>query len=605
MSTQFVQLGIPRNPEFVPVAVSWEQGTAPAGNRLDIFGVGTDTGLYMARPRNTVVSISDIHIGNNTTTCWYNKDFHEPYLNSILEYVISKKDDIKELIILGDLFDLWAYPPDTEPPSVEDIIGANLKILGEGGMLDKVVTALEGRVSYLNGNHDITVTQQDLDKITKSNANGYKITKRDDTYTVGRCFFTHGHLFTIFNAPDPVNRVPIGYFVTRLISYYVQQTAWKDGPAWTRPGYGAPGLMRIIFSTAFGPALKFYDELYRKKEFGPSIVKAFIDMWVNVTDFANSKSGVFVMRNPYPTGPTFLTIDQVLNAYANKEYPNGTTNLFSYWVKNHGVEYVQNSVWTDGTARNMSWFTQQQALSPSYLQNQWEYSSIGLTVTGHTHWPTSGVAALVNDVNGGFECFPKPGVVTTGQKDRYTFVEVKNVDSSPTPTIYEITRSLLGAYECKAASYLPKGEMVHGTYDASVYVIVINNSNDAVRLPPTYIPRIISGKWVIEPAKEILHPGGRSGFWLQNKPEAGAEGSVEYEIKRLGGSDTSNITLGFGCPYGGGNPRIQNYVSVTGSGSSRVSYMSKVSDQPLKINEVSTHGNPLSIYFIIHNSPPT
>ena len=38
---------------------------------------------------NTVV-ISDVHIGNNYKTCWYQKAVHEPYLTAVLDGVIDR-----------------------------------------------------------------------------------------------------------------------------------------------------------------------------------------------------------------------------------------------------------------------------------------------------------------------------------------------------------------------------------------------------------------------------------------------------------------------------------------------------------------------------------
>ena len=59
-------------------------------------------------PSRTVV-LSDVHIGTNARTCWYQRAVHEPYLASVLDYVIAHADvadqPVSELVILGDLFD--------------------------------------------------------------------------------------------------------------------------------------------------------------------------------------------------------------------------------------------------------------------------------------------------------------------------------------------------------------------------------------------------------------------------------------------------------------------------------------------------------------------
>jgi hypothetical protein len=40
-------------------------------------------------PKNKIIVLSDIHISTNEPTNWYQKDFHEPYLSAILDYVIA------------------------------------------------------------------------------------------------------------------------------------------------------------------------------------------------------------------------------------------------------------------------------------------------------------------------------------------------------------------------------------------------------------------------------------------------------------------------------------------------------------------------------------
>jgi hypothetical protein len=46
--------------------------------------------------KNKIVVLSDVHIGTNVPTNWYQKSFHEPYLSAILDYVIDNADSIQE-----------------------------------------------------------------------------------------------------------------------------------------------------------------------------------------------------------------------------------------------------------------------------------------------------------------------------------------------------------------------------------------------------------------------------------------------------------------------------------------------------------------------------
>lgn len=76
-------------------------------------------------PKNKIIVLSDIHISTNEPTNWYQKNIHEPYLSAILDYVIRESNSIQELILLGDIFDSWTYPPDRQPPTFTDFLKAN------------------------------------------------------------------------------------------------------------------------------------------------------------------------------------------------------------------------------------------------------------------------------------------------------------------------------------------------------------------------------------------------------------------------------------------------------------------------------------------------
>ncbi|MEQ9094357.1 MAG: hypothetical protein RLN63_09635, partial [Miltoncostaeaceae bacterium] len=72
----------------------------------------------MAAPKSLAVVLSDVHIGNGAPTAWYQPAVHDPYLVRALDWAIEIKDSIRELILLGDLVDLWTYPPGVRPPSM-------------------------------------------------------------------------------------------------------------------------------------------------------------------------------------------------------------------------------------------------------------------------------------------------------------------------------------------------------------------------------------------------------------------------------------------------------------------------------------------------------
>jgi UDP-2,3-diacylglucosamine pyrophosphatase LpxH len=198
-------------------------------------------------PKNKIVVLSDIHISTNIPTSWYQKNFHEPYLEAILDYVIRESDSIQELILLGDIFDFWTYPPNHQPPEFAAILKANPNIFGANGKLSQTLTALKGKVTYVNGNHDMNVTQNDLHQI--QNSSNYQIKYSPDPIyyiqTAGekKIAFTHGHIFTMFNAPyldTEISPLPLGYFITRSVAYMLNKTLEPGQTVADLPGQGAP-----------------------------------------------------------------------------------------------------------------------------------------------------------------------------------------------------------------------------------------------------------------------------------------------------------------------------------------------------------------------------
>ena len=80
-----------------------------------------------------------------------------------------------------------------------------------------MLSALKGRVTYIPGNHDMGVTQRDLDFLVSRE--GYRIQVRDEEAYFPlapdrRLACSHGHRWTMFNAPDlstPLAPLPPSY----------------------------------------------------------------------------------------------------------------------------------------------------------------------------------------------------------------------------------------------------------------------------------------------------------------------------------------------------------------------------------------------------------
>ncbi|HOX46217.1 MAG TPA: metallophosphoesterase [Myxococcota bacterium] len=177
---------------------------------------------------NKMVFISDVHIGlRRHRSEWFGKEHVKP-LCDFLGWVSTRGDEVKDLVILGDFFDNWVCPAGAVPPTIADIIGAapNRPIWA---MLHRCLRNLT-HVYYVKGNHDMDTTQADLDLLADPRSG--KAPQLINSYLDGVLVGEHGHAEAMFNAPDrvhdPVNGVPLGYFITRVLA---KTTQAADCPA--------------------------------------------------------------------------------------------------------------------------------------------------------------------------------------------------------------------------------------------------------------------------------------------------------------------------------------------------------------------------------------
>lgn len=177
-----------------------------------------------------LIFLSDLHIGTGARTNWYQPALHEPLLLAALDWVCAQAAGIAELVVLGDCFDQWTYPPDVRPPSIADIVAQNPRVLGPGGALARVLTALDGRVTYLNGNHDMLASAADIAAISDAAGRSMRVVT-DFPYLPaagqGQVACAHGQQFSILNAGDwgamPASGLPVGYFITRVAALWSEQ----------------------------------------------------------------------------------------------------------------------------------------------------------------------------------------------------------------------------------------------------------------------------------------------------------------------------------------------------------------------------------------------
>jgi UDP-2,3-diacylglucosamine pyrophosphatase LpxH len=166
-------------------------------------------------PRTKRVFISDIHQNAKKAYedgfSWYVPNSHGPRLLQFLEKeILAKARRIKDLVLLGDIFDGWVWPCDPVPAEWIEIVRANLDFCDRIAEISKAGV----NVFWSPGNHDYDipkwVLQRHLPYVHEIAA--YK--------GAGRVHAEHGHLHSLFNCMDwlndPAYGLPIGYYITRF-----------------------------------------------------------------------------------------------------------------------------------------------------------------------------------------------------------------------------------------------------------------------------------------------------------------------------------------------------------------------------------------------------
>ena len=453
-------------------------------------------------PNDHVAVLSDIHIGNDANTCWYQSSVHEPYLVAALDWVVQNADMFQEVILLGDLVDTWTYPPSVQPPSMADIITGNPGVLGQNGALAKVVEAVP-KVTFLLGNHDGTLTQADITAL--QNAVG-PIELVDPVHVLtgtsgARTAFSHGHYWTMVNAPDdasPWGTLPVGHFVTRAFSYMMANTL--------RPGQTVADLPNMGYPNGFDLG-QFLQSLNPNTK--PDIAGMLLDYVATVAKMPESLPVVL------PSGDT-TTIAEAKRIYAD---------LFTRWVakENGSTLNAARAAWADNSGNYLAWFAQQLAIQ----------QSADLVVLGHTHTPIGGLTiSPINYYNSGFECASVPD--NPPKIFTFTVVDLETAAA-------EIMMVNHGDYAISVAPVpaLPS-VVLPPAMDFSCYVRIVNESSEPLTLTQTSASE---GYWVVPP--QTIPGGGRGDAWLQDY--AGPHGSEGAFTYNQGGT---MLPFNVSCPTG-------------------------------------------------------
>lgn len=196
---------------------------------------GTDPFNNGTNERNLIVVISDMHLGADLAyaECKDNLPSLEKFLKQI-----KASANVKELVIAGDFLDEWFVPAPIDTYKGKDQADFVKRIAATNkGVIDAFQSLIDDKnilVTYVPGNHDLTVTEASVELILPGINQ-----KRDPEQGLGtyspvgypQIAIEHGHRYNFFCAPDPFSNQdiapgtisPPGYFFTRIGALHVAQ----------------------------------------------------------------------------------------------------------------------------------------------------------------------------------------------------------------------------------------------------------------------------------------------------------------------------------------------------------------------------------------------
>lgn len=209
--------------------------------------------------RNAIVCISDIHMGEARAAaghyCWFSENASA--LENLLDSVLASKS-VRQLVILGDLFDEWVVPYRMTPfdtssgvynssdyfhsvanSPVNAPVISRLKAIAASGVIQLI---------YVPGNHDMLLTQQVLEEIIPGVSWQGNITSPGNYSPVDEIIMEHGHRFDLFNCQQPLvnptHILPPGYFISRLQA----EGLWETGGGKAREIKSANGSVEFLIA---------------------------------------------------------------------------------------------------------------------------------------------------------------------------------------------------------------------------------------------------------------------------------------------------------------------------------------------------------------------
>ncbi len=228
--------------------------------------------------------LSDLHIGDGSSPCLYQSRYHEADLRTILRYLYGRRRDIRDLVLLGDIFDPLAVPPDRRPFTVAEAITANPGLFeeGNGGDFISLFGSMRGTVTYVNGNHDQFVSVDAINAVLEGRC-GRRVAGNADpvanaVFRSGNILAEHGHFHSLLfrpashrSADDP----PFGSYVSRILAEICARKLAESGAA-CAPELEGAGEPVLSFASAAFAAKELMELALGKEELAEALLDQFL-----------------------------------------------------------------------------------------------------------------------------------------------------------------------------------------------------------------------------------------------------------------------------------------------------------------------------------------
>ena len=327
-----------------------------------------------------VIVVSDIHMSNGASYSWFQGRYVAD-VRTMFEH-FAAASGIAELVLLGDILDLWLYPVSVQPWTASQII-ANL----DAGILSALrnCVAHVPNAYYFTGNHDMNVTPSDIALLTPGNKQLSWITPQD--YNAGHLnqwHLEHGLAADMFNAPDDatdtIGGYPLGFFITRLAA--------------SGPDQGAVySAVRHVIDIAAGA--------HQAGAISDGMGKVIVEAIVTALKLASGVAGNTPIRFSEPNLDNQYTVDDIMAHY---------WSLYDTWVAKY-PSYLVQTMLAGLTDNGLDW----------YAKLLLQAKTAPIAVMGHTHYAEQNPAGANGYDNSGCWCHPS---IFSSAAPQPTYVEI-------------------------------------------------------------------------------------------------------------------------------------------------------------------------------------